>query len=223
MMTTELWNPTTFDALRRQLIPSFDLLYDTAASAVALSVPAAPRILDLGAGTGLLSAVILDRIPDAEMVLVDRSEGMLQRAIDRFELVTNVTTVVSDLMDPLPVGPFDAVVSALAIHHLPDHDKRRLFGRVRQVLGTGGLFVNVEQVLAPTERIEAMYDYQHERHVLISRTPADEWTAGRERMKHDICTDVDSQVGWLREAGFGSVDCLAKDWRFATYAAWVDR
>ncbi|MEV0392079.1 class I SAM-dependent methyltransferase [Polymorphospora rubra] len=220
-MTTELWNPATFDALRRQLIPSFDLLYGSAVSVVAMSVPRRPRILDLGAGTGLLSAALLERLPDAELLLVDRSQPMLAKAVQRFARVDHVRTLVADLTDPLPVGPFDAVVSGLAIHHLPHEGKRDLFARIRDVLRPGGLFVNVEQVLAPTPTIEALYDRQHEQHVHDSETPADEWAAGRERMKHDICIDVDTQLDWLRQAGYAQVDCLAKDWRFATYAGWT--
>jgi tRNA (cmo5U34)-methyltransferase len=220
-VTTELWNPATFDALRRQLIPSFDLLYDTAASVVAMSVPQNCRILDLGAGTGLLSAAVLDRVPDARMVLVDRSPGMLERAVHRFRSTDRVTTVVADLGDPLPAGPFDAIVSGLSIHHLPHEQKRALFVRIRHALAPDGLFVNVEQVLAPNSRLEELYDRQHERHVHAANTPAEEWAAGRDRMRYDICAGVDEQLEWLREAAFAVVDCLAKDWRFATYAAWA--
>jgi tRNA (cmo5U34)-methyltransferase len=220
-VTTELWNPKTFDALRRQLIPSFDLLYNSAVSVVAMSVPDNPRILDLGAGTGLLSAALLERLPDARLLLIDRSERMLAQAVQRFDDNERVSTGIADLGDPLPEGPFDAIVSGLAIHHLTHEGKRDLFRRIHAALRPGGLFVNVEQVLAPEPRIEAMYDRQHETHVQDSGTPADEWAAGRERMKHDICIDVETQLGWLREAGFTRVDCLAKDWRFATYAGWT--
>jgi tRNA (cmo5U34)-methyltransferase len=220
-MNMELWDPKTFDALRRQLIPSFELLYDSAVSAVAMTVPARPRILDLGAGTGLLSAALLRRIPDAELTLVDRSELMLGQAMARFADREQVRVQVCDLVDPLPDGPFDAVVSGLAIHHLPHEDKRKLFARIHDALRPGGIFVNVEQVLAPAAELEPMYDRQHEDHVLRSQTPAHEWAAGRERMKYDICVDVGSQLRWLAESGFTPVDCLAKDWRFATYAGWA--
>jgi len=124
------------------------------------------------------------------------------------------------LTDELPVGPFDAVVSGLAIHHLEHEDKRDLFARIRRVLVPGGIFVNVEQLLAPSPRLEGMYDRQHEAHVHASGTSAEAWAAGRQRMTYDIPADLDSQLGWLRTAGFAQVDCLAKDWRFATYAAW---
>jgi tRNA (cmo5U34)-methyltransferase len=40
-------------------------------------------------------------------------------------------------------------------------------------------------------------------------------------MKFDVCIDLETQLQWLRDVGFRSVDCLAKDFRFATYAGWV--
>jgi tRNA (cmo5U34)-methyltransferase len=216
----ELWDPTTFDALRRQLIPSFDLLYASAGSLVAMCTPTNPSIL--GAGTGLLSAAVLERNPDADLLLVDRSEAMLLPAKQRFAHLTNVRLQLGDLLDPLPEGRFHAVVSALAIHHLSHPEKRNLFARIREALLPGGVFVNVEQVLAPTPELEKLYEMRHEAHARDSHAPAAEWAAGRERMKFDIPIDVETQLGWLRDAGFAVADCVAKDWRYATYAGWVE-
>jgi tRNA (cmo5U34)-methyltransferase len=218
----DLWDPASFDGLRRQLIPSFDLLYNSAVSAVALTVGdrPAPRILDLAAGTGLLSAALRKRLPEAILVLTDGSERMLGRAMTRFSEDPNVTTMIADLTAPPPDGPFDAVMSGLAIHHLEHEDKKKLFGWIHGILAPGGLFVNVEQVLAPAAELEPFYDVVHETHVIESQTPPADWAAGRERMKFDICIDVGAQLDWLKDAGFSPVDCLAKDWRFATYAGW---
>ncbi|MEU4569532.1 class I SAM-dependent methyltransferase [Micromonospora sp. NPDC023956] len=217
----DLWNPESYDGLRRQLIPSFDLLYSSAAEAVAAVVPPDGRILDLGAGTGLLSATLRRSLPHARLILVDRSELMLTKARQRFAGDGGIDIRVTDLTQALPDEPFDAVVSGLAIHHLPHTDKQDLFKRILSALRPGGVFVNVDQILAPFPALEAVYDRRHERHVIDSDTPPDEWAAGRERMRHDICADLESQLRWLREAGFDHVDCLVKDWRFATYAGWA--
>ena len=52
--------------------------------------------------------------------------------------VPSATFVEAHLEDPLPTGPFDVVVSAFAIHHLPSTAKADLFERVAAVLGAHG-------------------------------------------------------------------------------------
>lgn len=219
-MVLEIWDPQSYDGLRRQLIPSFDLLYESAAEAVRMTVPEEGRILDLAAGTGLLSAAVRNALPKAELVLTDGSERMLEMARSRFSGDESTTYEVADLTSDIPSPPFDGIVSGLAIHHLPHEAKRDLFRRIHDALEEGGVFVNVEQIRGPDAAAEAMYDRRHEDHVHRSQTPPEEWAAGRERMRYDICADLESQLTWLREAGFAVVDCLAKDWRFACYAAW---
>ena len=124
-----------YDAARRRLVPMFDTFYGTAVAALQLASGPVARVLDLGAGTGLLSERVLAAHPDAELVLLDGAPAMLDQA--RARLGDRARYVVGDLTDPLPAGPWDAVVSALAIHHLPDADKARLFTRVREALRAG--------------------------------------------------------------------------------------
>ena len=52
-------------------------------------------------------------------------------------LLPNVTFEVARLEDPLPDGPFDLVVSAFAVHHLPALDKHGLFARIAAALAAG--------------------------------------------------------------------------------------
>jgi tRNA (cmo5U34)-methyltransferase len=57
-----VWNAATYDSERRRLVPCFDDFYGSAAELVTRCFPSCPRILDLGAGTGILSAAIVERV-----------------------------------------------------------------------------------------------------------------------------------------------------------------
>ena len=127
--------------------------------------------------------------------------------------------VVADLNDPLPAGRWDAVVSALAIHHLTDDEKRALFMRVHAALEPGGVFVNAEQVIGPSPRFTEVDERWHEARAREAGSDDAEWAGAVERMAHDRCATVEDQLRWLRAAGFGEADCLFKDRRFAVLAA----
>jgi tRNA (cmo5U34)-methyltransferase len=129
------------------------------------------------------------------------------------------TYLVADLADPLPAGPWDAVVSALAIHHLEDAGKRDLVARVHAALRPGGVFVNAEQVLGPTPRLDALYMEWHEARARAAGSDDAEWASAVERMRHDRSATVEDQLTWLRDAGFAAVDCVFKDHRFAVIVA----
>jgi tRNA (cmo5U34)-methyltransferase len=208
-----------YDAQRRRLVPCFDLFYGTAAGVVGLRGGAVRRVLDLGAGTGLLSEAVLARYPDVELVLLDGAGEMLERARERLP-AGSTTTAVGDLRAALPEGPFDAVVSALAIHHLEDSDKRALFARVHDVLAPGGVFVNAEQVLAPTSWLQER-EREMWREACRAAGASEAEVSGAElRMEHDRCSEVRSQLEWMGAAGLRGSDCLFKHLHFAVLAGW---
>lgn len=174
-------------------------------------------MLGLGAGTGLLARQVAQAIPDAELTLLDGAPAMLDEA--RAVLGDRAHYVVADLADPLPEGPWDAVVSALAIHHLDDTGKSVLFGRLHAAIAPGGVFVNAEQVAAPTALFEDLYAAWHKRRATAAGSSHDEWAGAQDRMRFDRWASVEHQLEWLREAGFADADCLFKDHRFAVLAA----
>ncbi len=207
----------SYNAARRRLIPPFDSFYGTAVEAVRLAEPV-EHILDIGAGTGLLSAAIKESFPDAQVTLLDGAPAMLAQAR---ELLgdAGISYLTADLLDPLPIGPWDAIVSALAIHHLSDEHKRELFARIRASLRPGGVFVNAEQVSGPTPRLTALYERWHEQQARRAGSEDAEWQAAVERMSRDQLAGVEDQLAWLRDAGFSDVDCLFKQHRFAVIVA----
>jgi tRNA (cmo5U34)-methyltransferase len=208
----------SYEGPRRRLIPPFDAFYGTAVEALSMLGRTPARVLDLGAGTGILAARVAAAYPEAEIVLVDGAPAMLEQARERLR-GHRASFHVADLVDPLPEGPFDAVVSALAIHHLDDDGKRALFARVRAALPPMGVFVNAEQVAGPTPCFHRRYRAWHEASARALGTTDEEWAGAVDRMRHDRWADAESQLRWLREAGFDAADCLFKDHCFAVLVA----
>jgi tRNA (cmo5U34)-methyltransferase len=206
-----------YDALRRRLVPVFDALYEAAVGALSLASGPVRRVLDVGAGTGLLSEFVHRALPDVELTLLDGSPAMLAAA--RARLGDAATYLEQDFADALPAGPWDAVVSALAIHHFADAGKRALFAQIHDRLAPGGVFVNAEHVAGPTPHLDAHYAAWHRaRCVALGATPA-EWAAAVRRMSFDRLATVDDQLAWLRDAGYAEVDCLFKHHGFAVILA----
>jgi tRNA (cmo5U34)-methyltransferase len=113
------------------------------------------------------------------VLLVDASAEMLEAARltlpeDRIEQI-----VVQQLEDPLPEGPFDLVVSALAIHHLESADKQLLFHRIAAALAPGGSFILADVVVLDDPG----------QAVLSFGSP------------YDRPDRLDYQLGWMEEAG----------------------
>lgn len=207
-----------YTALRRRLVPDLDVYYGAAVQGVGLAFGSIRRVLDLGAGTGLLTAAVAVAYAEAQFDLLDGSAEMLSEAQERLgERVAGVH--VQDMAAGLPAGSFDAVISALAIHHLYDADKRDLYGRVFNALRHGGVFVNAEQVAGPTPELTRVYNDRWIAQCRVAGATQEELEASFDRRAHDRCAPLDLQLGWLREIGFTQVDCLYKDGERAVIVA----
>jgi tRNA (cmo5U34)-methyltransferase len=126
--------------------------------------------------------------------------------------------LVQDFAEPLPTGPFDAIVSSLAIHHLDDAGKASLYARSYEALRPGGAFVNAEQVLGETPALDALLWRWHEREARALGATDEQWAAAVERMTHDRCATVGANLQLLRDAGFEDVSVHFADGRFAVLA-----
>jgi tRNA (cmo5U34)-methyltransferase len=62
--------------------------------------------------------------------------------------------VTADFAAAAPSKSYDAVVSALAIYHLPDSGKRHLFADIFKYLTPGGVFINADQIAGETPAID---------------------------------------------------------------------
>jgi tRNA (cmo5U34)-methyltransferase len=205
----------TYDADRAKLIPCYDAFYRRTTD---LIPGGAKKILDLGAGTGLLAGFVRSWYPEARIHLMDVSEQMLERARARLSEDTNVTFEVADYSTARLGEDYDAVVSALSIHHLDHAAKRSLFERIYAALRPGGAFINAEQVSGPTPALDEVYRRLWLQQVREAGASPDQIADSLYRQQDDRCASVEAQLAWMREAGFADADCWFKDNRFAVLA-----
>ena len=153
------------------------------------------RVLDLGTGDGRLLALVMAARPAARGIGLDRSAPMLAAARERLAGDSRIEVVEHDLTEPLPaLGRFEAIVSAMAIHHLEHDRKRSLYGEVFELLEPGGVFANLEHVASASERLHLAF--------FAAIGEPLEWEDPSDRL-----LDVHSQLEMLRGAGFEDVDC----------------
>jgi tRNA (cmo5U34)-methyltransferase len=175
------WDPDTYLAMMQDEVPGYERFEDEVARA---SGHGARRVLELGVGTGETTLRLLERHPDAEVVGIDASAAMLDRAARRLP-EERVDLRVAHIEDPLPEGRFDLVVSALAVHHLGGEAKADLFVRVARVLAPGGRLV-LGDVVIPDDPDDAV-------------APIDP--------AHDFPSRVEDQLAWLADAGLDAHVC----------------
>ena len=203
---------STYDTDRAKLIPCYDAFYRRTTDLIAHD---AREVLDLGAGTGLLSTFVRQWYPAAHIHLMDVSEPMIERARTRLAGDNNVTFEVADY-NTAPLGSnYDSIVSALSIHHLDDDAKRALFAKIFAALRPGGTFVNAEQVAGPTAEIDTRYKQLWLEQVREAGATAGQIADSLYRQQDDQCASVEDQLNWMRRAGFSDADCWFKDNRFA--------
>jgi ubiquinone/menaquinone biosynthesis C-methylase UbiE len=109
------------------------------------------RILDLGAGYGALTQFILNRFPHATAVCQDGSHEMAQLGAERMrELSGRFSYVLCDFAQKgwqhKLEGPFEAVVSSIAIHNVRDPKLiEAIYHDVYRLVKPGGCFLNFDR------------------------------------------------------------------------------
>jgi ubiquinone/menaquinone biosynthesis C-methylase UbiE len=155
------------------------------------------RVLDVGAGYGVLTRELLESFPRSTVVLVDLSQRMLEHARSRLaEYSVRFQIVEADLRDARWTrgvdGPFQIVASAMAVHNVRHPGViRQIYTDMASLITPGGLFVNID---------------------LVAPSRPDNAGAGE-------VFDLFSQMRYLGDIGLRSVDCVYREGSVAAVVA----
>jgi len=180
------------------------------------------QFLALGSEQGVLATALLDEHPHAAAWIVDLSEDLLASARLRLQRHQRVHFVKADFTRPgwtaaIATGaPFDAIVSALSIHILPEARKRDLYAELHALLKPEGVFLNLEHVASATRWTESVLD-----DYMIDAIFGVAIKAAPGKTRAEVAREYYAQAGespaplevqcdWLREIGFENVDCYLK-------------
>jgi len=200
-----------YDVEIRRFIPHYDEMLATGVELLATLVPPVAHILDLGGGTGALSAAVLRGLPEAHVTLLDVDRTMLAEARRRLSpFGDRVVFREGSFLDPLPAA--DAVVASLALHHVHDlAAKTDLYRSIHAALSPGGVFLNLDAAVTLDPRLHALtFDRwaavmtQHHMTDAEARAHFVAWA------REDRYFPLDVELAALRRAGFEEVECF---WR----------
>jgi tRNA (cmo5U34)-methyltransferase len=178
---------------------------------LAALAPPTAQVLDLGAGTGALSAAVLAGMPEARVTLLDVDTGMLDEARRRLApFAERIHFREASFLDPLPAA--DAIVASLALHHVHDLGaKTDLYRSINEALTPGGVFLNLDAAITDGIHLGALtFDRWAARMAEHDITDAEARAHFATWAAEDRYFPLDEELAALRRAGFAEVECF---WR----------
>jgi ubiquinone/menaquinone biosynthesis C-methylase UbiE len=182
-------------------------------SAERLGLAPGARVLDLCCGTGLSTAALVATSPDADIVGLDISRGMLAHARRQPDL-SRVTLLVGNAMDPAAAGahgPFDGILMAYGLRNVPDPDL--CLQRLHDLLAPGGVLCVHEYSVADSRRSRFVWNLVT-RVIVMPLALAVTGSTSIFRYLRQSVLDFDGVRGVearLRHAGFVEVETLPMD------------
>jgi tRNA (cmo5U34)-methyltransferase len=205
-----------YDVEIRRFIPYYDDMLATGVELLAALAPRTAHVLDLGGGTGALSAAVLGGLPEARVTVLDVDSAMLGEARRRLAgFGDRVEFLESSFLDPLPAA--DAVMASLALHHVHDLGaKTGLYRAIHAALPRGGVFLNLDAAVTEDPRLNALtferWAARMADHGITATEAAGHFAAWADE---DRYFPLDEELAALRRAGFAEVECF---WRRAASA-----
>ena len=193
------------------------------AQAAAATTPHARHVLDVGCGAGNYPLKLLERLPNLNVTLIELSQPMLDRAIERVIRATagRITTLRGDIRDiKLPDVEFDIVLAAAVLHHLrADQEWQGVFAAFHRALRPGGSVWVFDLVESSIPAVQQLMQRRHGEYLTQLKDEAYRDHVFAYVEKEDTPRPLLFQLDLLRQVGFAQVEVLHKNICFAAFGA----
>ncbi|HEV8575322.1 MAG TPA: class I SAM-dependent methyltransferase [Dehalococcoidia bacterium] len=208
---------SVYDSIALRAMPR----YEEMLSEIVRCLPVgAGDILELGCGTGALTALLAQQYTDANLTAVDAAPEMIEIARDRLNRTgvssgrVSFTVSLFEKMS-LPDGSYDLVASNMSLHHIAD--KPPFYERMRRSLRPGGYLVLGDELKTAISHVQRLnwdgwLEFASQPGHLDDKQIAAIIQHDNEFDHYETLPD---QIQMLAGAGFRSVDCV---WRWTNYA-----
>ncbi len=208
-----------FDGIIVKLIPYYQQMIQALIDSIPYESNSKIRIIDLGCGTGTISQRISEKFPNSKIVCLDIASNMID--IAKYKLANHKDSdfIVGDFSKIELEDKFDVVISSLALHHLEtDYEKKEFYAKIYEVLNNKGVFFNADVILASTDYLQ-MKNLNRWKEYMNKSVSMDEienkWIPTYEI--EDRPAKLITQLKWLEEIGFISIDVIWKYYNFAVF------
>lgn len=174
-------------------------------------------VLELGCGTGLGMRAMQRVLPDANIIGLDNSDDMLERA--EFDGTPNMAFVKRDLsLEGFSFSKLEAVVSVLTLQFIPKHRRGSLIREIYLSLEEGATFILVEKVEPKAGFREVIRKSHHVFKLQQGYTEAE--IRAKDEALQDVMVPVSvaQNEAWLLQAGFSLFD---RFWQHGPFVGWV--
>jgi tRNA (cmo5U34)-methyltransferase len=215
--------PQDYDVEIRRVVPGYDTMLDEIVGVLRDHLRPGPNrhILDLGAGTGRLSAHVLAAFPEARVTLLDVDAEMSGHARVRLaDYEDRITLLHRSFADPLP--PSEAAVASLSLHHVHKRaDKCAVYRNILSSLEPNGILVVGDAMLPESAELAAPLWRRWTAHLVAEgHTEAEAKQRFSDWALEDRYYGIDEEIAMMHEAGFGAIDVR---WRGVPTAVLVGR
>jgi ubiquinone/menaquinone biosynthesis C-methylase UbiE len=222
-----------YDKMQERYLVKRSERFNIIAKLIKAVCPNPKLIVDLGCGTGSLTARLLEEFDSAKVYAFDLDPAILllaQQRLDHFKDRVRIVRLDITKMDWNQYVGVDAVVSATALHWLKAEDLEAVYQQIYKILCKGGIFLNADHSGSSNNLIQRYRESNREQMLRGQTQSAEDWEGFWQRFLSELGDDVRVErqkalgqwqgtengmsLQWhfqkLQQCGFECIDCF---WR----------